>query len=495
MAMDWMAAEGRAHKMMGWPEGDPGGAVVGFDRLGIRCVATSGAAHPGGAAFTADTVVRWASVTKHVFAAFVMQTGVDLDAPLVSFLPQMHPVPGAVTLRQALAMQGGLPDTREALTLMGFGPGDITRANDLLEWSAAIPHLNAAPGTEVAYSNAGYRLVEAALAARGHRFADWVAAQAMRLGLTMRASEYWTDPVEGLVPGHVPVPGGWAEGGQGMHLSAAGSLSGSARDLALWVRDLSASAVFADLAAPVPLADGRATGYGLGLRDTWIGGRRVPGHGGSQAGYKSAFLVDMETGAGVAVVCNRDDAAAGDIAQAVMAALLGDAPAAPFPARDWATPGLYVAETGNLWVEVRATGPLTVRDADEAIFATQTGIVAPAAQARIELRAEGDALVGEVGHVPVRLIPARADPAAGRLDGLWICDGATFAVQGETVIWGRGPTRETSDLTSLGNGRWLFRAMGRRICLRRIAEGEVELSLSRARVIRYRRMSSGSARP
>ncbi|MDB6454822.1 serine hydrolase domain-containing protein [Falsirhodobacter sp. 20TX0035] len=483
--LHWSAAAEQAQALCdAWPADGPGGAILGFDRNGLHFAITGGVERVGEhKAFTPDTVVRWASVTKHVFAAFVLDSGLPLDAMLGSLLP-MHPVPGAVTVRQALAMQGGLPDTREMLTLLGLGGEVDTRAPDLLAWSAGIGRLNAEPGTEVAYSNAGYRLVEAALEARGLRFTEWVAAQ----GHGIAAPDYWNEPVTGLVPGHVMRDGVWVQGGQGMHLSAAGALAGSATQLASWLADLMDRDAFASLAQPVPLRDGRPTGYGLGLRLTRIGDRLVPGHGGAQSGYRSGFLLDPALGAGICVVTNRDDGEATAAAEAVMTVLLGVLPDAE-PARDWAPPGLYVAEEGNLWAEVRPAS-IVVRDAEEKLFAAGDEAISHAPQSEIRLRWTGKALEGEIGHLPVCLHPAQAEPLDEMLDGWWECDGATFRIAKGQVHWGAGPRAERSDLVALGNGRWLFQALGRRICLRRLGADRVELSLSRARVVEYVRLSA-----
>lgn len=483
--LHWSAAAERAQALCElWPMDGPGGAILGFDRGGIRFALAGGLERVGErAAFGPDSVARWASVTKHVFAAFVLDSGLPLDAPLGTLLP-MHPVPGAVTVRQALAMQGGLPDTREMLTLLGLPPETVTEAAPLLHWSLGIDRLNASPGTEVAYSNAGYRLVEAAQEGRGHCFAEWVARQ----GLGMRAAEYWADPVPGLVPGYVMQGGQWRQGGQGMHLSAAGSLAGSARDLAEWLAEVMTRDTFSTLATAVPLADGRATGYGLGLRLTAFGDRQLPGHGGAQSGYRSGFLLEPEHGVGVVVVTNRDDGNASAAAETVMAALLGVG-AGVEPAGDWAPPGLYVAEEGSLWAEVRPSA-IVLRDAEEALFRMGADAVSRAAQAQVRLRMEEGALVGEVGHQPVRLHPARDEPAGGTLDGWWERDGAVFRIADDHVHWGAGPRREIAPLVPLGGGRWLFSVSGRRICLRRLGADRVELSLSRARVIEYGRLSA-----
>ncbi|MEI4473918.1 serine hydrolase domain-containing protein [Frigidibacter sp. MR17.24] len=490
-APDWQAArEAAARALAIWDGAGPGAVILGFGPAGEAFAQAAGHEAPGGAALSAGSVLRWASMTKHVFANVLIESGLlPLDTALGAVL-DMHPVPGAVTVRQALSMQGGLPDTREMLTLAGLSADEVTRADDLLRWSAALPRLNAEPGTEVAYSNAGYRLAEAALEARGMRFDAAVAAISARLGLGMRAAQFWSDPVPGLAPGHVPDPAGWRNGAQGMHLSAAGSLAGSARDLSGWLADLMTRDSFALQAAPAVLRDGRPTDYGLGLRRTAVAGRVLIGHGGSQSGYRAAFLLAPELRAGVVVLSNRDDADAEGMARRVLCAALGlEAPMRP--ATGWAAPGLYVGE-GNLWAEVRDAS-IVLRDAEEPLFADADGWAsARPGRPVTRLRQDGADLVGEIGYLACRLRPVR--PCADAIpEGVWHSDGHVITLRDGAVTWGRGPNRRQSALEPLGGGRWLFRAMGRRICLRRTAADRIELSLARARVAEYSPLGQDAA--
>ncbi|WP_295807490.1 serine hydrolase [uncultured Nitratireductor sp.] len=487
---DWSAATAAAEeKLDGWAEHDPGGVILGLENGEPRLIATAGKGGAGLGSLGPESVFRWASVTKHIFASCLLESGAfALDMPLGEALPDLAPAPAAATIGQALAMQGGLPDPRECLTLLGFGGHARTEADTLYRWMAGLDWLNAAPGFEVAYSNGGYRLLEVALARRGFVFSEMIAAHAERLGIGMRASEHWTDPVPGLVPGHVPDDDGWSEGFQGMHLSAAGSLCGSAMDLALWLTDLMSREMFARLARPLPLASGEPTGYGLGMSLTRLGAMAVPGHGGAQAGYRAGFLCDPAKKVVLVALTNRDEGDATGIAAHVWAALCGARQELPKPAGEWAPPGLYAAGEGDLWAEVRP-GSIVVRDAEEALFEGEDGwFVSNAAQSRMRLRHVEGALTGKLFHRPVRLLPIADHREAPELDGDWACGGALLRIEGRQLQWGVGPLRKTETLMPLGNGRWLFPANGRRICLQRLAGDRLKLSLARARGITYRRV-------
>lgn len=91
---DWNAASTLAETFVSqWASNEPGGAVIGFDLNGIRF------AHAGGveslstfAPFTPQSVVRYASVTKHAFCAMVLAHSdlIGLDDPLGKHLPELQ---------------------------------------------------------------------------------------------------------------------------------------------------------------------------------------------------------------------------------------------------------------------------------------------------------------------------------------------------------------------------------------------------------------------
>lgn len=504
-ALNWSAMRAAADACAGqWPSGEPGGAILGFDANGLRFAAAGGVEslstltpfHPG-------SVVRFASVTKHVFCAFVLShpEAIGLDDPLSLHLPELPAAPGAVSVGQALSMTGGLPDTRECLTLHGLSVTSLTDAAPLVDYLAQIPRLNFDAGSELSYSNTGYRLVETALERKGLRFDDFVQQVIGRdLGQPMRAAELWGDPVAGLVPGYWKSAAGWQLGAQGMHLSAAGSLCGSAEGLMHWLQALMAgSGALAGLLDRMeiarPLSDGRATGYGLGICETRIGSHRLIGHGGGQPGFKTYFLIERASGAGVVMVSNREDADSSGIARRVMAAGLD----LPLPAQvdpGWAPEGLYVAASGPRWVEVKPRS-LVHLDAEDALYPDGAGGVASGSSTSpVALRLRGTALVGEIGHAPVDLRPAdpASGPAASSLDGDWEAAefGAGFQIRDGRIVWGIGPQRSAAPLLPLGGGRWLFtRTDGpwrKRICLNLLAPDRLELAMARARTVEYRRL-------
>ena len=338
IAREWTQASG------------PGGAILLFDADSSRAEACGGLASLElDLPFTADTAVRYASISKHFLAATVLLLGdaMRLGDRIGEHLEGLSPAIGGVGIGHALDMTGAIPDVMETAWLLGV---PITAALDrhaLLDFVRRIDGLNFSTGTEISYSNTGYRLVQAAIEAKGVDYREALRERFFApLGLAITLPEDQTEPVPGLATGYWQAPEGWRRGVYGLHFSASGGLAGSARDLMLWTQALLAdraplAGLLDRLAATRHLADGRPTEYGLGLAWSRLGGRGFVGHGGSLPGFKNHFLLDREAGAGVVVVTNREDADPHGIALRVMAALHGLA--LPRPARHLLPDGLFAA--------------------------------------------------------------------------------------------------------------------------------------------------------
>ena len=496
---DWGAASNVAEDFVSqWGNNEPGGSVIGFDLSGLRFAVSGGVESLATfAPFSPKTVVRYASVTKHVFCAMVLENShlITLDDPLGKHIEELQPPLADVTVGQALDMSGGLPDVRECLSLLGLSVYTETKAAPILDYIARLKRLNFPAGNEVSYSNTGYRLVEAALERKGLRFHDFVQEKiAAPLGQVLKAPDVWNDSVAGLAPGYWKSGEGWQLSSAGLHISASGSLAGSAEALVRWLQALlngeqGFAGVLDALSAERPLADGRMSEYGLGLRWTHLGSRRFLGHGGSHPGYKTYFLLDPEEGTGFVVVSNREDTNGFKIALESMAALTG----LPFPQPTSSLPyGLYVTETGPWWLEIKGS-TCTFIDADETLYDDGDGFASSrSASSPMCLRLEGDALVGEAGHAPRRFLPVGDHDVPETLSGRWTCDeGAEFLIENGALSMGIGPTRQTMPLKALGAGRFLFTLHDgpwtKRICLHLLEDDRLELVSSRARMIEYRR--------
>lgn len=501
MAYDIKALSAAAHAVAAeWTRDAPGGALLAFTATSPLVEATGGLESLASRRpFTGESLTRYASITKHVLCAMVLAHPevIGLDDPLSRHLPELNAC-GRVTVREALGMIGGLPDTRESLALHGIAAAARTDRAALLAYTAQMEALNFAPGTETSYSNTGYRLVEEIFLRRGLRFADFVQAEvSAAIGHPMAVPELWDDPVPGLAEGYWPAPGGWRAGRQGMQMAAAGSLAGSARGLAAWVQSLMGprADLLARLAAPQRLRDGRETRYGLGIMHQRIAGRDLMGHSGSQAGYKALFLIDKAADLGLVVVSNREDTNCTAIAQKLLHAAWG-LPLPEVNCSPWAPSGRYVSLEGPRWIDLRPDGISHFGSEEIAKLDPHPSLVMESATTPVTLALAADGtLRGEIGYAAVKLHRVGPQEAAetAALEGEWLApdQGSRFSIHGGRLLWGLAAQRQNLKLEPLGPGRWLFALPDEpwtaQVCLSRLGADQISLATARVRGVIYRR--------
>ncbi len=168
--MNWSKASAiAAQTAQAWTrEGGPGGAILLFDADDIRAEAFGGRAsleqdNP----FRADTATRYASISKQFFTALLVQDGrIGLDDLLGKHI-EVPAALAAVPVARALDMTAGIPDVVDTMGLLGAPPTATLDRHALLRFVRTLPGLNFPAGTEISYSNPGYRVLQAALDAKG----------------------------------------------------------------------------------------------------------------------------------------------------------------------------------------------------------------------------------------------------------------------------------------------------------------------------------------
>jgi CubicO group peptidase (beta-lactamase class C family) len=498
--LDWTQAAVVAGEIAATWRDAPGGAFVLFDGDGIRASASGGLASlEHGVAFTADTPSRYASISKHFLAATLLLEEVPLDAALHTLVPGLYPALGAVTLGRALDMTGGLPDMMEVLWQQGVPFTGTISAEEIAAVLGRLDATCSAPGTEMAYSNTGWRLGQAVLAARGVGYGQVLRERLLDpLGLPISFPYDESEPVPGLATGYWHDGVAWRRGRYGVHFSPSGGLAGSAAALGRWAGALMAGreplgGMLERLLAPRYFADGQLSSYRLGLVETWLGGTRLAAHSGSLPGYRNHLLMAPELGVGVALLLNRDEDPLMP-ALRVMAALVGEAP--PEPVADLPT-GLFAAEDGPAWAEM-GPGAISFMGGHETLVAAGDGRVRsiPSTLA-VDLRVGADVLDGRIGGVRRRLLRV---PGGVGLDpglvGTWreMRFGMELLIHADGTArwpWAGGAGRE-SVLTPLPGARALAsltHAMWRhRPCLWLDADGRLRVASHRARVLRFERV-------
>jgi CubicO group peptidase (beta-lactamase class C family) len=503
-AFDFGAAAAAADQaVLPWrAENGPGGAILLFDITRIRHETSGGLADLAhGLAFTPDTANRWASLTKHVFCALLLRSGIALDARLGELLDNCSPAVGEVTVGRALDMTSGLPDLGEYLAGLGLSTATTIGRTALDAAARQLPELNYPQGTEISYTNTGYRLLQTALELHGPPLLEaWREKFFRPLQLDIAYPEDFSEPVPHLAAGYWRDEAGWHVGRSGTHFSASGGLAGSGRTLARWLMALLSGAapvgpVLDELSKRRALVSGEHTFYGLGIAHApWLG-QACFGHGGSLPGFKDHFLLAPGQGAGVAVVSNREDTDALGITLAVMAAGLGAT--LPPPAEGVLPDGLFADATGGpFWIESSA-GRVSFLGAEERLFREGERIaVTRSPYMSMRLAREGERIVGDVNMVERRFAPVPAGIAA---DPAWAGEwhapgtGASLRVEidgsGEAVAGlGIGPGAQKMPLRPIAGGRAIGDARDgpwrRRPCF--VFRGDrVRIVSNRSRVLDY----------
>jgi CubicO group peptidase (beta-lactamase class C family) len=501
--LDWARAETEATAIAArWSEeSGPGGAIALFDRGGLRgqhCGGFADIAHR--TAFTADTNHRLASISKHMLAILLLRAGVPLEAPLGELLPEVSEAVGRVPLGRALDMTGALPDMMERLWqegvpfTTGLGEGELGRR------AMALPALNAEPGTEMAYSNTGWRLAQAVLTWRmGAGYARIVEGLMAELDLAIRFAEDETEIVPDLSTGYWHDGTQWRRGRYGFHFSASGGMVASAAALAGWSAALLAgrgplAGMLERLTAPRLLLDGRESPYRLGLVASRLGNLPWIGHGGSLPGYRNHMLMAPSLGAGVVVLTNREEEALAP-ALRVLAALAGE-PLPPPASR--IVPGLFAAAEGPFWAELSADA-LSFMGGFESLYADGAGgLTTLPAYLEARFRQEGpDVLEGQFGGVQRKLL--RVPPETrldGALVGRWRDPGSgrelVLRDNGTALMPFAGTAGIEAKLTPLPRGRALVElAHGpwrHRPCAWLRPDGRLLLASHRARILAFDRI-------
>jgi CubicO group peptidase (beta-lactamase class C family) len=260
-------------------------------------------------AITDRSSFPFGSVTKVVTATVVMQLAadgdIDLDVPIVQYLPELATAAWRdATARQLLSHSGGLVSGHEVA-------GESVSARRYVLGCLDEP-LVAPPGAAFSYSNTGYvvlgRLVESVTGYTWREAADWFLAGPLGIELSYVDDPVWTSvrahAVNGtaIVPLDADLPAGWGP---------AGGVAGTAGDLAALARllmddtppgVLDAGAA-AEMRAGVPGLEpfGLAEGWGLGLA---VYGGGWAGHDGTLDGTSAHLRFHPESGTIVALTTN-----------------------------------------------------------------------------------------------------------------------------------------------------------------------------------------------
>jgi CubicO group peptidase (beta-lactamase class C family) len=274
-------------------------------------------------------------VTGSLAAILAARRTIDLDAPVGACLAPMTLPPGKQDAEHPVTLRNLLHHTSGA-TVNGFDgyvpgkpvptPEQVVRGETPANSPAVV--IATTPGNIYAYSGGGYTVAQIAVShCAGASFADLMQREVL-MPAGMRDSTF-AQPLPASIPhasGHAadgtPVPGG---ANTYPELAAAG-LWTTPDDLARWligVRDAEEGqpSFLPAEAARTMLAPGMNK-YGLGVFISGEGEHRRFMHSGGNLGFKSSYVMFLESGNGVVVLTDGDNGSylAGEFTKAVAAA-------------------------------------------------------------------------------------------------------------------------------------------------------------------------------
>ena len=289
------------------------------------------------------SIFNLASVSKQ-FTAFALllleqQGKLNLDDPVVKYLPELSASAQGVTLRHLVHHTGGLRDYIELLTMKGRGDGDGATIHEAVLALARQTKPNEAPGIEFDYSNSGYFLLGVVIArVSGQSVAEFSEQQIFKpLGMKNTSIvDRYPDGIAALARGYAKSGTGFDIDETGWEQVGDGQVHSDLHDLALWDENfytgkLGGRALVDKMYEVGLLNSGKSTGYAAGLGVHEKRGLRWVTHGGSWVGYRSNISRIPSEHLSAIVLCNRADADTGSLATSIAEIFLKDKLGPPEP--------------------------------------------------------------------------------------------------------------------------------------------------------------------
>lgn len=304
-----------------FPPNEPGGAVALVRGESVLFEACSGLAQ-------LEHVVPWTTRTRtriySITKAFCGLAGLrlaelgrlDLDAACLRYAPELGASLAGVTPRHLLTNTAGVRDHEDLLLASGIdwlGSVDLECQIELL---ARQSRTNFAPGTELEYSNGGFRVFDAVLErAAAEPAREWFRRELLSpAGMsTAELVPYDSEIVPGLAQGYEFAPLGdraryrlathYGTSGDGGIVASLEDMK--AFDLAVRRDGLAIPDLLPRWSERPVLGDGRRSGYGLGICRQRLYGHDCLHHSGGSIGYRSLYALFPALDLGLVVLANR----------------------------------------------------------------------------------------------------------------------------------------------------------------------------------------------
>lgn len=312
---------------------------------------------------TPATRLRIGSTSKHFIAVLLLQLRDEgrlrLADPIARWLPELPASQGARTLQQLLTHTGGLRDFLD-LSLLSNGMALIPDDAILDLQCRQQDEDNFPAGEGFAYNNGGYRLLSIAIERElGQPLAQGLKERLFE-PLAMHDTALWPrdlEPLSGAAQTHLAQPdGSFRKGLFPCSTLGEGGIASTLDDMQRWMAHLPQSPLLDELTAPATLANGFVNAYGLGLIRETLYGVDITHHAGGMVGGNSQMLIAPAHDVQIAVMCNRSDVSAPDLAQQLLLATLGIEAPAPAPVATQGWEGHYFCAASGRHVAIERRG-------------------------------------------------------------------------------------------------------------------------------------------
>jgi CubicO group peptidase (beta-lactamase class C family) len=272
--------------------------------------------------FTADTVLRLGSTTKHLCATCILvlenQGKLSLGDDIRQFVPEMPDYGVVITLRHLLTMTSGLWDGINILLFAGLDVIAPIKRDQFLHLYPGQKKLMFNPGDDCTYSNTNYSLLGLVIERiSGMSIAEFMQAELFQvLGMDRTSlTPYMQKTVANMAKGYVPNGDGAFEAGYMMiEMDGAGGVDSTITDMLKWFANYRDDQHFGPdyrqrMEAQSRLNDGRLLDYRLGINVMDYRGMEVVRHAGGMPGYLCDFVFFPQADLGIVLFTNLLDPA------------------------------------------------------------------------------------------------------------------------------------------------------------------------------------------
>ncbi|HEY3625746.1 MAG TPA: serine hydrolase domain-containing protein [Terracidiphilus sp.] len=273
---------------------------------------------------TPETVFHVASMSKQFTAASILllaqQGKLSLDDDVHKYIPELPDFGERITLRHLMHHTSGLRDQWALLGLAGWRYSqDLITDDDVMSVMVHQKALNFKPGEKFLYSNTGFTLLALVVKRVSGMSLREFTSQNIFAPLGMTHTHFRDDHEE--VIKHDAL--GYEQGGEGkpfrmsltnFDTAGATSLHTTVEDLQMWDENfyhprVGGPAFIQQMLETGKLNSGKDQDYASGLAIGTYKGLRTVGHGGADAGYRSAIERFPDQHFGASVLCNSAEAA------------------------------------------------------------------------------------------------------------------------------------------------------------------------------------------